>query len=620
MSPPQLTFVVENPAEPRKVRKRARAHQANTNTSKPRPTKRQKGNNESEIVFEPFEATASVTPSQFIFSINGDDLTEAAFQDKAYAYYSLVAVEDQMIHVIDAPDHTKEASAETDSNIDILDVFNSLFEPFYLQLEREMNGMREERRTARQQPCTTRGRHPKQASHYNHMKYISSFSKSFSRMDIERFLACFFRICTLNAHDIAEYWQAPSSKDCGHEPWFALRMSRRLYEEMFQCLDPDIDAWIEKMNEQFCVNKDPSHYVCIDETMAPYRVRHNPHFMFIPRKPHPYGIKFEMLADDDTYFLCIRLHKRTEKELDKPAMLKGKRVRIERDELGIKDPSTVPEIVLDLCSSLAPNHHVVVGDKWFGNLDVSTELKKAGIDSILKCMGNRPTHLWDDMHKLPLNKYGVRHAVAQNDLNKNIYCFSKLNTDTDGNNESYENILSTVEFNNYVQRTILSANSEGERVEQNTILHEVFDVYNHVSSFVDEANRSLLSCFYGHRSYHYQTTLVSFFLCMIAHNARILYNKKSGKSLSQVEFLKALSNRIYPLEKQAVQHELRELHGEILRNCAVCYWRKKDQYEDKTKVPRSMTAFGCVKCLKPMCKVCFHHFAHSEYAAAKSCF
>ncbi len=41
------------------------------------------------------------------------------------------------------------------------------------------------------------------------------------------------------------------------------------------------------------------------ESMAPYKGRFNPHFIFIPRKLYPYGVKYETIADENTYLFNI---------------------------------------------------------------------------------------------------------------------------------------------------------------------------------------------------------------------------------------------------------------------------------------------------------------------------
>ncbi len=69
-----------------------------------------------------------------------------------------------------------------------------------------------------------------------------------------------------------------------------------------------IDKWLEVMNEQFKKKN------CSKNIYQWYHivVHFYPHFMFIPQKPHTYGVKFETAADDDTFLFKLNFHKPTE--------------------------------------------------------------------------------------------------------------------------------------------------------------------------------------------------------------------------------------------------------------------------------------------------------------------
>jgi hypothetical protein len=269
----QTWSFVDGSTAPPSQKKRGRPHKSDT------VQKRQK--QQSDIIAQPFEPTASTIPTQYVFSIHDNDIMELEFKEKAYAYHNFVPVEDQLMHVVDAPSW-KRNSTTSNRNIKIIDAFNAIFIPLYEKLLNELNGMREKRIHARNEPKGTKGRTPRENSQYNRSEYLKSFLKPFTMDDLKRFLACFYRICTLNSHEIADYWKTPSSNECGHNNWFSLRMSKRKYEEIFRCIDPDIDSWINIVNLQFQINKKPTRYVCMDETMNPDRGRFNPHFMFIP--------------------------------------------------------------------------------------------------------------------------------------------------------------------------------------------------------------------------------------------------------------------------------------------------------------------------------------------------
>lgn len=170
----------------------------------------------------------------------------------------------------------------------------------------------------------------------------------------------------------------------------------------------------------------------------------------------------------------------------------------------------------------------------------------------------------------------------------------------DDNSGSCENILTSIPFDKYVTTTILSVNSEGEREEKEVILNEAFHFYNQISGCVDEANRSIMSCYYTHRVFHYQTALMVFFLVMIAHNARILYNLKSGKNLNQLKYLQKLSNELYTItEIEPTQHTLVTLSRR--KHCVVCYWLQRQAGVTRKDADIPWTSVKCAKCNVPMC-------------------
>ncbi len=165
--------------------------------------------------------------------------------------------------------------------------------------------------------------------------------------------------------------------------------------EIFRCIDLDIDKWVEMMNNKFNEMLESSKNLCMDESMTPHRGRFNPHFIFIQRKPYPYGTKFETISDENLLLFRLNLHRRTIYDPEKPLLMRGKRESFDREKFSLSPSKTVPEIVCFLCGELDANKHIVVGDSWIGGLNASTELRKMKVDSVLKCMSNRPTDLWE---------------------------------------------------------------------------------------------------------------------------------------------------------------------------------------------------------------------------------
>lgn len=180
-------------------------------------------------------------------------------------------------------------------------------------------------------------------------------------------------------------------------------MSKWKYNEIWRCLNIDIDKWIGRMNQEFNKHKTITKIVCLDESMIPFKSRRNPHFIFVPRKPHPVGIKLFTAADSDTFIFKLLMKKRTEIHPQQPLLHRTK-VEFNRNHYEMEEEVSVPETCLKLTNSLKCDKHIVVCDKWFGSLSTLCELKRVGIDTVMKTKDDRPKALWERLHQTAFHK------------------------------------------------------------------------------------------------------------------------------------------------------------------------------------------------------------------------
>jgi hypothetical protein len=219
---------------------------------------------------------------------------------------------------------------------------------------------------------------------------------------------------------------------------------------------------------------------------------------------------------------------------------------------------------------------------------------------------------------MPSNSHGDKQATFIDDHNHQLYAYCKCRDKdaSDGTGPStkskFENLLSTEYYDKYTEVEILTKNSDSERVEQKEEMNEIFSIYNMVSGYVDDANRSVMSCYYHHRTFHYQTCIQIFLLSVIAHNVRILYNQKTNQKLSQVEFLRVLANELVeitpPHEHKLVQNYDMVNNKPIRHTCSCCITRTGSA--DK----KSKTRAYCLGCEKYLCETCYDSFSHAIYA------
>ena len=148
----------------------------------------------------------------------------------------------------------------------------------------------------------------------NKLNYSARWEKSFDVEDMNKFLSCFFAMSVTSFPTMKDYWETPSTNKLGHSYFFQNRLPMYKYCEMYRCIDIDVDAWLDKIKNKVQLIWDVSTSVSIDESMIPHKGRNCPHHVFIPRKPHPHGIKLYTASCDSGYLFNWKIHKRTNEE------------------------------------------------------------------------------------------------------------------------------------------------------------------------------------------------------------------------------------------------------------------------------------------------------------------
>src|SRR5690606_29778079 len=132
------------------------------------------------------------------------ELFESNYTDTTYCYYNFVQIENNVYRIFSSSELKSPENVKNDNkNKTCKQTFDILFEPFYELLLNDMNKIRELRIVERNKEKSKRGRPTsKQLNTNEKTKYQKSFSKPFTKNDLLSFLACFYRICTINSKDI----------------------------------------------------------------------------------------------------------------------------------------------------------------------------------------------------------------------------------------------------------------------------------------------------------------------------------------------------------------------------------------------------------------------------------
>jgi hypothetical protein len=138
----------------------------------------------------------------------------------------------------------------------------------------------------------------------------------------------------------------------------------------------EVREMLEAFNEHYARNYRPSWMNCIDESMNSWLNKFCPGFMFLPRKPWPFGNEYHTIADGDDGKTIMWRVKLVEGK-DRPKLPNGRFAFPSKwEEKGYKN--TV-ELLLDMTEPIHRTGKVVTGDSGFCVADGIVALDKVGV-------------------------------------------------------------------------------------------------------------------------------------------------------------------------------------------------------------------------------------------------
>jgi Transposase IS4 len=189
-------------------------------------------------------------------------------------------------------------------------------------------------------------------------------------------------IATIQGPERKDFWSTDPISKHGKAPFRITEMSRNRFDEILFCLrytddlpptyrDPffEIRKLVEAWNDNMAANFQPGGISCLDESMSTWANKYTcPGFMFVPRKPWPFGNEYHTIACG----ICEILYGLELVEgKDEPKAGRGPK---QFDNLG----KTVG-LLLRLTRSIWGTAKVVVLDSGFCVLQALVELKKRGV-------------------------------------------------------------------------------------------------------------------------------------------------------------------------------------------------------------------------------------------------
>ena len=212
----------------------------------------------------------------------------------------------------------------------------------------------------------------------------SDTNPTFKALTVHELLQFFALIMSMASHSTytrEEFWSTLREKTAMfNPPFFGIHMTKNRFNCLMGCLeiaDPDDaptefqdstwkaralqQAFNDNMRRMFT----PGTFVCLDESMVVWTNDSGPAFMYVQRKPHPFGNEYHTIACRDTK---VVFHMELVEGRQRPSSLPPLEFSA--------DFSKTTALVLRMTKSIWRTRRVVAMDSGFGVLPVLVELKK----------------------------------------------------------------------------------------------------------------------------------------------------------------------------------------------------------------------------------------------------
>lgn len=348
---------------------------------------------------------------------------------------------------------------------------------------------------------------------------------------------------------LKDFWSTNFIHKC--DIYKTTHLSRNRFEALLACLHfsnneicPEgnrlfkLEALLKICNANFQAAFTPGEYVCIDESMVPFRGRLS-FLQYIPGKRHKYGIKIFKLCGKGGYTYNIKIYG-------------GKETR----------PTNQPvasQVVMELIEPLLHTGRTLVTDNYYTSVTLAHQLNDNNIHLIGTLRRNRkfnPKPIFDT--KL---KRGEMLALESN--TKVI-----VGKWSDKRDVAFLTTKSAPEM-------VQVQNKHGIKYKPSTILE-----YNSVKSYIDVSDQKSSYSTPVRRSIKwYRKVVVEFLTGTMVVNALILYNTALNKNLDittfREELIVGLCKKPEPVHRPT-SHRLEEYDKR--GRCVICYSRFAERY------------------------------------------
>lgn len=363
-----------------------------------------------------------------------------------------------------------------------------------------------------------------------------------NRDELLRFLAVVMWMGLDKKPELRDYWSKNPlykndiSKSCG--------FSRNRFEVFLHCfhisdnedVPPNnrlykISPLITVLNNKFQKICQPNEFVCIDETMVPFRGRLS-FLQYVPGKRHKYGIKLFKLCLSEGYTYALKVYAGKEQPSQK---------------------SLACKVVMELMQPLLNTGRTLFTDNFYTSVELAHELNRHNTHLVGTLRANRKH-----------NPKAVIDAKLKRGQIKSLQSNTKVIV-TKWKDKRDVLFLTTKDTPSMIE----VQTKRGPVTKPSTVVE-----YNAAKAFIDLSDQKAAYCSPVRRSIKwYRKVAMELLTNTAVVNAHVLYKYVTGKTMSITSFREkivlSLLNIRAPQQEQAVRHYITE--KEKRGRCTLCY-------------------------------------------------
>lgn len=391
----------------------------------------------------------------------------------------------------------------------------------------------------------------------NTMKRASRMTKwtDTNKSKLKNFFGLVIYMGLVKLPKLSDYW---ANDDMFGQLYAKKIMSRNRFELILRMLhfsnntqDPGNDrlykirSLIDELNVNFTAHFTPDIFLCVDESMIPFRGRII-FRQYLKQKRHKYGIKIFKLCTVPGYMCKLEVYA-------------GKHCDTAN--------TTPTQVVMSLCRHLFNKGHILYTDNWYTSIDLAEKLLQEEMHFVGTLRKNRK--------KLPKDVTNAKlkpgqYTAAENDKGITVMKWR---------DKREVSLLSTKHTTKFVTTT----NKRGQSKRKPEIVVD----YNRAKSAVDLSDQMTAYSSPLRKTVKWYRKLACELLLNTALvNALVLYKQTTKKNISVVQFRKAIVNYLMISDEEneildvasrrprRLKHELKTKEGKVRttrRWCQGCY-------------------------------------------------